>query len=207
MKPLTFFVLLVLGVGAAHADVPNPGASSMPPGLTLVGYAGTTADPLGSATFVIRHLGGAPMSGSVVVIDFSACTDARLSADALEPGFLLDCANHAIRGFTDRNGMITFHIVGSGNGGPPRALPACAAVYADGVAFGSLAVSDYDLDGMNGVTVSDLSIAYRDGLSGQYRARSDFDFNGEVNALDLGRLYRVMLASGSVTSGAGTCGP
>ena len=38
---------------------------------------------------MIRHVSGTPMFGAVVTIDFSACSDVRLSADALEPGFFL----------------------------------------------------------------------------------------------------------------------
>ena len=53
-----------------------------------------------------------------------------------------------IRGTTDQNGRVTFRIVGAGNGSAARALPACAAVYADGVLFPSLSVSTFDLDGL-----------------------------------------------------------
>jgi hypothetical protein len=116
MKPLALFVLLVLGAEAAHADVPSPGNSSEPAGLSLVGYSGTTADPLGAATFVIRHYSGTPMNGASVTLDFGACTDMRLSADAPDPGLILLCSNHLVRALTDRNGEVTFHIVGAGNG-------------------------------------------------------------------------------------------
>jgi hypothetical protein len=207
MKPPALLVLLLLGATAAQADVPNAVTSAKPPGLRLVGYAGATADPLGSATFVIRKLSNVPMAGADVVIDFSACSDVRLSADALEPGFILDCDHRIIRGLTDAFGQITFRIVGAGNGAPPRALPACAAIYANGVLFPSLVASTFDLDGKNGVNVSDLSIAAGDLYSGSNRARSDFDFDGDVDGMDLGLLYRVMLRGGSSSSGAANCGP
>jgi hypothetical protein len=80
-------------------------------------------------------------------------------------------------------------------------------VIANGVILGSLAVSTYDQDGVNGVNAFDLSIAYSDTVSGEYRARSDFDFDGDVDGLDIGRLYRAVLAGGSVSSGAANCGP
>src|SRR5262249_5434879 len=124
-KPLALSVLLMLASAAALADVPMRSTSTQPRGLPLVGHAAATADPLGSATFVIRDAANAAVSGALVVIDFSACTDVRLSADALEPGFSLDCTNHVIRGIADRNGQVTFHIVGEGNGAGPRALSAC----------------------------------------------------------------------------------
>src|SRR5262245_30815736 len=161
-KPFALSVLLMLASGAALADVPNRSTSTQPRGLPLVGHAGAAADPLGSATFVIRHASNTPMSGALVVIDFSACTDVRLSADALEPGFSLDCTNHVIRGIADRNGQVTFHIVGEGNGAGPRALSACAAVYVDGVIpFGSLDVASFDRDGSAGVQAMHVGVMAR----------------------------------------------
>jgi hypothetical protein len=80
-------------------------------------------------------------------------------------------------------------------------------VYADGVILGSLSVSVYDLDGTGGVNALDLSIALDDMHSGQYRARSDFDSNGVIDARDLSRLYGVILSRGSTASGAANCGP
>src|SRR5262245_1872623 len=206
-KPFALSVLLMLASGAALADVPNRSTSTQPRGLPLVGHAGAAADPLGSATFVIRHASNTPMSGALVVIDFSACTDVRLSADALEPGFSLDCTNHVIRGIADRNGQVTFHIVGEGNGAGPRALSACAAVYADGVPFGSLDVATFDLDGSGGVNAMDLGIMAMDIAPHAYWARSDFDFDGDVDAIDLGRLAQVLVSGGSRESGLANCGP
>ena len=97
--------------------------------------------------------------------------------------------------------------MGAGNGSAARALPACAAVYADGVLFPSLSVSTFDLDGLGGVNGLDISIAAGDLFSHQYRARSDFDFDGDVDGIDLGILYRAMLSGGSSASGAVACGP
>jgi hypothetical protein len=205
IKPFALSVFLVLGAAAAHADVPNAAASTKPPGLLLVGHTGSTADPLGSETFVIRHLSGAPMYGAVVTIDFSGCGDVRLSADALEPGFILDCGHKLIRGTTDQNGRVTFRIVGAASGSGARALPACAAVYADGVPFPSLGASTFDLDGSGGVNALDLSIVFSDMHSGHYQARSDFDFDGDVDVIDLSRLYQVMARGGSTESGLADC--
>jgi hypothetical protein len=178
MKPLALSVLLVLGAAVAHADVPSAATSTKPPGLLLAGHTGSTADPLASETFVIRHVSGTPMFGAVVTIDFSACSDVRLSADALEPGFFLDCAHKMIRGTTDQNGRVTFRIVGAASGSAARALPACAAVFADGVLFPSLSASAFDLDGSGGVNGLDLSIAAQAAFSRTSTARSDFDFDG-----------------------------
>ena len=52
-------------------------------------------------------------------------------------------------------------------------------------------------DGAGGVNGLDISIAAGDLFSHQYRARSDFDFDGDVDGIDLGILYRAMLSGGS----------
>jgi hypothetical protein len=203
-------LLLLLGLGAAAAgasSIPSVANSTLPKDLPLVGHAGSAADPVGSATFVLRLASNTPIPGAAVVLDFSACSDLRLSTDALEPGFTLDCTQRRITGTTDIFGQVTFRIVGAGNGGPPRALPACVAAYGNGVPLGSFHASAFDLDGMNGVSAADGSMLARDLFSGQYRARSDFDGDGDLDAIDLGLFARALFGGGSPASGAANCGP
>jgi hypothetical protein len=64
-----------------------------------------------------------------------------------------------------------------------------------------LAVADFDLDGQNGVTMRDLSLAAADVFSGRYRARSDYDFDGDDDLTDLSLLARAVFTGGSTTSG------
>lgn len=190
---------------AAHAGVPSVSASTEPSRLELVGYSGTTADPRGAATFVIRRLTATPVAGAVVIIDFSACTDVSISSAALGPNVTLDCATHTIRAIADGFGQVTLDLVGSANGAPPRAQLACAAVYANGVPFLPLPMSAFDLDGRSGVTLLDFSQFAADMYSATYHPRSDYNGDGNVNGLDASILAAAYFSGASSSSGSPAC--
>ena len=197
--PLVTALLTIAFVSAAQAGPPTPNTCTVPARLNLVGMSAGQPDPLGAAVFLIRRYTN-PVQSSLVVLDFSECSDVRLSSDGLPGDHTLDCSMHQIRGFTDQSGRVTFDLVGAGIGAP-RTLPSCLKVYADGMPLSSPVVSTFDLDGRNGVDSNDLSIAFGDINSGAYRPRSDYDADGDVDPLDLSVLARASFAGGSTTSG------
>jgi hypothetical protein len=204
-KSLAWAIALMLAATPGWtktACVPSSVLSSGPRGISLVGKNGS--DPSGTLTYVVRDAGGVPVVGSVVMLNFTNCSDLRLSSDLGSPNVTVNCPAHAAMAVTGYDGSVTFKVVGSGSGGPPRTMPACAGVYVDGVPLSPPIVTVYDLDGMNGVNALDLSVALGDVNSGQYRPRSDYDFDGDVDPLDLCILARVVFSGGQSASGA-TC--
>lgn len=200
------FVVLGAPIGWARtACPPSASDSSVPLGISLVGQAGTP-DPVGTVSYVIRGVGGPPVPGAFVSLDFSACTDVRVATDVVAPGTIVNCAMHTVSGTADVTGRVTFRIVGSGISGTNRTVPACLAAYADGVLLPPSIVSTFDLDGRNGVDAMDLSLFAGDLYSGQYRPRSDYDFDGRLDAIDLGLFARTLSGGGSVASGS-ACAP
>jgi hypothetical protein len=171
----------------------------MPTRLSLVGKTAGVPDPRGAATWVIRRF-TTPVPYANVWLDFSGCSDLRLSGDGLPPGQTLDCSGRIVSGVTDMSGTVTFDLVGAG-AGAAGTLPGCLKVYANGMPLTSPVVSAFDLDGRNGVDLLDLSVAYGDVVSGQYRPRSDYDANGRVDLLDLSNLLGVMRDGASSNSG------
>jgi hypothetical protein len=135
------------------------------------------------------------------MLDFSGCSDLRVAPDPSQPGTVVNCSSRTAYAYTDMNGEVTFRIVGNAAGAPGSAAN-CLRVYADGVPLPSPIVSALDLDGRNGADPIDLSIAYADIVSGQYRPRVDYDADGDSDALDLCFLYKAILARGSTSSGA-----
>ena len=207
IRTATSTILLLCVWATAQAGVPSASQCSEPAGIRLVGDNGATPDPLGSATFVIRHIDRAPVPGAEVIIDFSACSDVTVSPTALQPGVTFDCANHTVTAIADAFGVVTFDLVGVGNGGSPRSLPNCAAVYANGVPLQPVLVSSVDLDGRNGVNGIDASLFAADLFASTYRARSDLNGDGKVDGLDASIFAAALFGGGSTASGATGCSP
>ncbi|TMQ72740.1 MAG: hypothetical protein E6K80_01940 [Candidatus Eisenbacteria bacterium] len=191
IRTATSTILLLCVWATAQAGVPSASQCSEPAGIRLVGDNGATPDPLGSATFVIRHIDRAPVPGAEVIIDFSACSDVTVSPTALQPGVTFDCANHTVTAIADAFGVVTFDLVGVGNGGSPRSLPNCAAVYAS----------------RNGVNGIDASLFAADLFASTYRARSDLNGDGKVDGLDASIFAAALFGGGSTASGATGCSP
>ena len=216
MRSLTCGVaasLLALGLGSVAQAGNHPKIVGEPGGITLVGHTGVVPDPLGTMTFtVVDYFIGDPYVGGVVTLDFTHCGDVKIYSDVVADGLYLDCRWPWVSAVTDIQGRVRFTVVGAGTGGTTNAGP-CAKVTVDGRGsdpagpFAPLTVSAFDLDGAGGVNGLDISIAAGDLFSHQYRARSDFDFDGDVDGIDLGILYRAMLSGGSSASGAVACTP
>ena len=200
---LLLFSIFPAASWAKTACPPSPFESSSPPGVSLVGHSGAP-DPAGSVTYVIRDLARNPVPGSLVYLDFSACPELRLATDAVAPGFFLNCASNSIYGVTNMSGEVTFRIVGS-RLSAVQPEP-CLRAHADGMPLPAPKVSVFDLDGVNGVNSLDLTILAADLFSGQYRQRSDHDFDGDVDPMDLCVFARVLFGGGSVSSGV-ACQP
>lgn len=105
-----------------------------------------------------------------------------------------------------------------GYDGFPVPANGCAAVYADGVSIGRLVVSAVDQDFLNGLTPADVSLALGDRLAfvnagvptggPAYRARSDFDGDGDIDPADVAVLVAFRLeasVNGATISGAPAC--
>jgi hypothetical protein len=78
----------VLAATAALAGVPSATTSTQPAGLTLVGHSGGVADPTatGASTYTIRDASNNPVPSSVVILNYSACTDARICSTTQPAG-------------------------------------------------------------------------------------------------------------------------
>ena len=202
--PVVTALVITCFASASDGGPPTPSWCTVPTRIHLVGTSSGVPDPLGAAVFVITRFGN-PVPNSWVALDFSDCSDVRLSSDGLPDGQIMDCSNHVVRGLTGPDGRVTFNLVGA-SAGSARTLPTCLKANADGIPLSSPIVSTFDLDGRNGLNALDLSVAFGDINSGEYRPRSDYDADNDVDSLDLSVLAAAMFAGGSVTSGT-ACTP
>jgi hypothetical protein len=136
------------------------------------------------------------------------------------PGQLFDCPTNTIWGLTDATGTARFTIVGAG-----KNTGAVGSIAAPGPGLGCVHVYSYDplhyalvgeltaviLDqngavGGNGVNATDLAYLSDDlgsaALNHTYRGRSDYNFDGVNNALDLG-VYTIHLGEAVLGTGSG----
>ena len=84
------------------------------------------------------------------------------------------------RGFSNAQGPVRFTLTGSGTGARPPAGPCLVSIVADGIDLGRTPVEVYDLDGANGVNVSDFSVWLGDYATGEYIGRADCDGDGRL---------------------------
>jgi len=210
----------ILVASAALANVPDPAHSSVGLGrLTLEGTLsdGVTPDPCisgrcGDLLVEVRDFANNVIAGSIVIIDFTNCSDLNLSCDQLtaQTG-QTNLAGQKVSGTTNALGQFTFKVQGAGlnnaalgtvgvNPAGTNAGTPCATVYADGVPIGNLRVAAYNLDrsgsglGVSGgVSSVDVSKGKQESLNitlfGQVaKARDDYDFNGSVTVTDVANL-------------------
>jgi hypothetical protein len=208
-------LLCVAGIfvaSAALANVPDPAHSNVGTGkLTVEGTTNGLPDDClglpnfprcGDITVLVRDFANNVIAGSIVVIDFTNCSDINLSCDqSANPGQTY-LSTHKVQGTTNSLGQYTFKVQGGGptipyitgpNGAGTNAGAACATVYADGVPIGNLKVAAYDIDAVGSGTVNqavnlgtDASKVKQEAVNAgnnpaQARARDDYDFNGVVN--------------------------
>lgn len=185
---------VIFGAAVAVAGVPSPSNSTIPARINLVGAdAGTSlADSVSlyaKVTVTVRDLAANPIANSSVVLDFSGTTsDVQLgdAASQLYQGVVANCGTYGASALTDAAGVATFVVMGGGRA-PVGAAHAVGAgkVYADGVLLGPLNVGLYDLNGVDGVTLADLSLWSADYFSSTNPDRANYDQIGGVDLLDL----------------------
>lgn len=178
----------------------HPRIVDEPRGIALVGHDGTP-DPAGAVVFtVVDRFTGVPLSNVPVQISFANCADVRLASNVVAADVILDCGFRAATVFTNASGQARFVVVGEVSGAGDSGGP-CASVNVVGYLFDPLVVSAFDLDGVQGVNGLDLSHLAGDLFSGRYHSLTDYDGDGDNDAIDLGRFARVLIGGGSVQSG------
>ena len=195
-------VLACGGVRAANAGLPPENNSTIPAMIPIVGHDGAgLPDPIGEVEVSVRDLANNPVVGSLVVLDFSQCTELRLCADAHDPGVTVDCAQRTVRRLSDAQGKARFRVMGWSTGipGGPGAPRNAAKVYADGVLLGSPNVSIYDLDG-GGVGPADLAAWLGDFFANTGLERDDYDNSELVGPSDLSMWLKAYFSSGSIAN-------
>ncbi len=195
----------LLAATAAMAGVPSATTSSQPAGLVikLVGH-GSPPDPAGNINFTIRDASNNPVPGSVVILNFAACTDARLCSSDVGTGMTVNCGAKTVTGVTNATGQLTVVAAGTSSGGA-AVFAKCVAVTADGVPLSNLNAATADYDGVGGVSLLDVSACYGDVIAGTNRTRSDYDGNGVVNLLDVSAIYGIKVGNGSPFSCTTLC--
>ena len=150
---------LVAGSRPASAEPPPPN-STVPSCISLVGTSGgVPAHGAGAFQVIVRGVANDPIAGAHVVIDLSGCPDLHLCADQLDPAMDVDCASKRVGKYTDQNGAVGFTLLGGSNGsGHAVELLGGGEIFAEGFLIGSPTVSAFDLDGVNGVGINDVSV-------------------------------------------------
>jgi hypothetical protein len=121
----------------------------------------------------------------------------------MEAGLTTSCGPNVVSGLTDQFGTFTFRVMGNSQnpaGGAPGLAFPCLQVTADGVLLDpqhtgvfagikAVIVAPYDETGSDGFTVVDLAATVGDlfHVPTTYFARSDFNGDGSVTALDLAK--------------------
>jgi hypothetical protein len=201
----------LLAASAAFAAVPDPTQSTCPAHINLVGSNGATGDPAGNFSVTVRDLSGALIPGSIVVIDFQACTDMLFCTDQFGNS-TADCPTMTVRKATDGSGVASFSIVGGANiaaGGPTGSPAGSVKIFADGVLLCAIDSGAFNLDDdINGVAGSDLSLWLGEFGGGNNPPRSDYDGDASVAGSDLSLWLGEVGAGGSGVGCATTeCGP
>jgi hypothetical protein len=208
-------------VTQAQAGVPSSADSDVPCGILFVGQTNGVADPLGAFEIVIRDLAGNGEGASDIQIVLDDCVragDLRVASIQPTPGATVICGAGGvqIRAVANAAGTFRASLVGGGNGntsGGSSVRPdcsflrsgGCAVVYADGVWMGRVAIARLDADGQNGIGPADIALWLTDSFATRYLARSDFDFDGSVQAPDLSMLLQAAFGGGSRNSSTGYC--
>jgi len=220
-RPVQFAIALGLMIGfllpreTTAQCLGNPSSNyppvwqTIPSVIRLVGQSFGTPDPYGACTMTIRDATNNPAPNVPVTIDFFNCPDVRI-CNAQEPGTTVVCTgfNRSVTRNTDATGHVTFTIVGRGiNPGCSGSAVPCARVFICGstTPVKTIIAAAYDQDGIDGVTLIDVSRVYGDVNCGHYYARSDFDGNGVVNLVDVSNVYGVVNGNQSPQSCGSFC--
>ena len=189
--------------------VPSPGNSTIPASISVVGRTGAMPDDItGGFDVVVRDLTDIPIANASVLVDFSHDPEIWLSSVPALPGLVVDCMHRSVRGFTNAAGTVHFLVLGGSRPMAPLAMPGMGAeIFADGVLLSGphLGTTAWDLDGVHGVFVNDLSICLGDYGAVLDRLRSDYDHDGRVGINDLSLLFGVFGSGRQVESAPAPC--
>ena len=186
----------------ALAAVPSPANSTIPAHINLVASAGGVVDPFGTFTVTVRDAASNPITGSTVVVDFSAC--ASLGLGQAMPANVVSCSAKTVTAISDASGVATFDIAGFAYACGGCGQSQCAIIKADLVPLGTISVGAFDLDGTSGLDPSDVSLWLADFELGCESERTDYDGNGKSLASDLSILLQ-RINDGNDTESAGRC--
>ena len=195
--------LLVAGV--AMASVPNA-AQSTCPNVIRLSHLVTGAVPYPGALFtvVVRDIGGNPVWGSKVEVDFNTVApDMRFSC--AQTGVTV--VGKTVYALTDPTGTVSFTILGNALGAPFSAfnMGKCTA---DGILLKNVGVATYDYDAASGIASGDLSLFVTDFFTPNGAERTDLDGNGLVNSGDLSLWVTAYFYDNPGTSATGPyCSP
>lgn len=198
---LLLFAFLSSSAEVATAAIPSAANSTQPGRIHIGGTKGGVADPANAFVVTVRDLSNNVIAGSLVEVRFGACAD--LFPSSFQPlGQSVDCVNRIVSATTDFSGVAQMNIVGAADASLAGSGLACATIWADGVPLGSVQVSAWDLDGVNGVDYHDIALWLTDFYAGVYVQRSDHDFISGVGANDLSLLLCMVVSEGETESGA-----
>ena len=191
----------LLAATGAMAGVPSATTSSHPAGLfmKILGQSAGAQDPASNITYTIRDASNNAVPGSVLIVNFSACTDVRICSSP-QPTATANCGAKTVSAVTNGAGQVTIGIIGSSGAGAAVLAGSCASVTADGVPLSNLHPVTGDYDNTNGVNALDVSACFGDVVAGTNRRRSDHDNNGSVTALDVSAVFGLSVAGGSPAS-------
>jgi len=223
MKPTKFHTTTgSLALAGLLLGVPSLGAATLPCGIILDAMRSGVPDPAGTITI------GGLVFGDVVTIRFGGCVgslgqpDFRI-CDVQPSGATVACPTQpGDVTVVSPGASVTFTIVGGGvtiasqapyGLRPPNNTGACltnpqagcaTVIVNGGKPVGTVSVATFDLNGVGGVNAADLSILVGDVFS-LYAARSDYNFSGTVNPVDLSQWLTVTFAGNSLESCSDYC--
>ena len=193
--------LLVAGV--AMAGTPSASTSTKPACVRLAGDNGTSADPTGAFTIVVRDLANNTVANSNVVLDFSACTEVHVANQASQKfaGMTITPVGKKVSAITNSVGIASFNIEGGIDPALGAAPAGCVAVSADNVPLGTITATAINSDMVlglgtsNAVNAADASAMLQRQLPvpQPYKASSDLNCDGAMNAGDVSVILALLL--------------
>lgn len=159
----------------------------VPDHVVVVGSDGSSADPFGALSVVIRDLNNTPQPNAPVVVSFANCPYVELCPDQLDPGVMVNCADRTLRAMTDAQGVARFSVVGAAS---PAActsdLLSRVEFFWDNAYLGAPRVAVLDLNGSPGLTGDDLAVFLGSFLGcNAYSPHLDYNGNGAMDGNDL----------------------